>query len=52
VAVFLKEIKGPSDRWAEADRIALAAANILNDTGAVIHAMPYGRQSRVWATLG
>jgi predicted nucleotidyltransferase len=41
VAVFLKEIKGPSDRWAEADRIALAAANILNDTGAVIHVMPY-----------
>jgi len=26
--------------------------NVLNNTGAVIHAMPYGRQSRVWATLG
>jgi hypothetical protein len=38
VAIFLK---GLSDRWAEADKIALAAANILSETGAFIHAMPY-----------
>lgn len=38
IAVFLKNL---DDRWAEADRIALAATNILAETGAVIHAMPY-----------
>lgn len=38
IAVFLKNL---SDRWAEADKIALAATNILNETGVVIHAMPY-----------
>ena len=38
VAVFLKDL---SDRWAEADRIAVAVTNILNETGVVIHAMPY-----------
>ena len=38
VAVFLKNL---SDRWAEADRIAVAAPGILNETGVVIHAMPY-----------
>jgi hypothetical protein len=41
VAVFLTGLNGPSDRWAEADKIAVAATNILNETGAVIHAMPY-----------
>lgn len=38
VAVFLKNL---DDRWTEADRIALAAIGILDETGAVIHAMPY-----------
>ena len=41
VAVFLKGMNGISDRWTEADKIAVAATNILNETGAVIHAMPY-----------
>jgi predicted nucleotidyltransferase len=38
VAVFLKHL---SDRWAEADRIAVAATEILKETGVLIHAMPY-----------
>ncbi|AUB81303.1 nucleotidyltransferase domain-containing protein [Candidatus Thiodictyon syntrophicum] len=38
VAVFLSDLH---DRWAEADRIALVATDILGETGAVIHAMPY-----------
>jgi predicted nucleotidyltransferase len=38
VAVFLKNL---SDRWAEADRIAIATTDILKETGVVIHAMPY-----------
>jgi uncharacterized protein len=38
VAVFLKDL---DNRWAEADRIALAASNITTETGEVIHAMPY-----------
>jgi predicted nucleotidyltransferase len=38
VAVFLRDL---ADRWAEADRIAIVATEILNETGAVIHAMPY-----------
>jgi predicted nucleotidyltransferase len=37
IAVFLKDL---SDRWAEADKIAVATTDILRDTGAVI-AMPY-----------
>jgi hypothetical protein len=41
VAVFLNGLHGPSDRWAEADKIAVAATNILNETGAVVHAMPF-----------
>ena len=41
VAVFLNGLDAPSDRWAEADKIAVAATNILNETGAIIHAMPY-----------
>lgn len=39
VAVFLTNL---GDRWAEADRIADLAAQVLDDTGAFIHAMPYG----------
>jgi predicted nucleotidyltransferase len=38
VAVFLKDL---GDRWAESEKIAVAATNVLNETGAVIHAMPY-----------
>ena len=38
VAVFLENL---ADRWAEADKIAVAATDILNETGVVIHAMPY-----------
>lgn len=38
VAVFLKDY---TDRWIEADRIADATTNILEETGAFIHAMPY-----------
>lgn len=38
VAIFLKDL---SDRWAEADKIAVVATKILDETGAVIHAMPY-----------
>ena len=38
VAVFLSDLH---DRWAEANRIALLATDILGETGAVIHAMPY-----------
>jgi predicted nucleotidyltransferase len=38
VAVFLKNM---ADRWAEADKIAIVTTDILAETGAVIHAMPY-----------
>jgi len=38
IAVFLRDL---SDRWAEADRIAVLATDILTETGLVIHAMPY-----------
>ena len=38
VAVFLK---GLDSRWEEADRIADAATQIMDETGAFVHAMPY-----------
>ncbi len=38
VAVFLRDL---NDRWAEADKIAIAAMNVFDETGALIHAMPY-----------
>jgi predicted nucleotidyltransferase len=38
IAVFLKDLQ---DRWAESDKIALAASRIIAETGEVIHAMPY-----------
>ena len=38
VAVFLKAL---DDRWHEADRIANIATEIMDKTGAFIHAMPY-----------
>ncbi|MCX7111548.1 MAG: nucleotidyltransferase domain-containing protein [Proteobacteria bacterium] len=38
VAVFLQDL---DDRWAEVEKIAYATSDILAETGAVIHAMPY-----------
>jgi predicted nucleotidyltransferase len=38
IAVFLKDL---NDRWEEADKIALATVNLFDETGALIHAMPY-----------
>jgi predicted nucleotidyltransferase len=38
VAVFLKDL---ADRWRELDRLADLGTDILDDTGVVIHAMPY-----------
>ena len=38
VAVFLKDL---NDRWAEADKIARASMTVFDETGALIHAMPY-----------
>lgn len=38
VAVFLKDL---ADRWVEADKIAMIATDVLDETGEVIHAMPY-----------
>ncbi len=38
VAVFLKEM---GDRWTEFDRLSLIETRIIEDTGAVVHAMPF-----------
>ena len=38
VAVFLHDL---TDRWREVHRIVEVETDILSDTGAVIHAMPY-----------
>ena len=38
VAVFLKDL---TDRWQEIDNIVSVVIDIIDDTGAVIHAMPY-----------
>ena len=38
VAVFLNDL---GDRWQEVDRIVPVVTDIIDDTGAVIHAMPY-----------
>ncbi len=38
VAVFLRDL---TDRWREIDRIVPVVTDIIDDTGAVIHAMPY-----------
>jgi uncharacterized protein len=38
VAVFLKDLAG---RWDEADGIAEIAGDIMDETGAFVHAMPY-----------
>lgn len=38
IAVFLRNL---DDRWAESEKIAVVATDVLDATGAVIHAMPY-----------
>ncbi len=38
VAVFLKDF---ADRWDEVNRIADIATDIMDETGAFVHAMPY-----------
>jgi uncharacterized protein len=38
VAVFLYDL---TDRWQEIDRIVPMVVDIIDDTGAVIHAMPF-----------
>ncbi|WP_029007371.1 nucleotidyltransferase domain-containing protein [Azospirillum halopraeferens] len=38
VAVF---VRGMADRWAEVDRLSDITTEILYDTGAFIHAMPF-----------
>lgn len=38
VAVFLNEM---ADRWAEVDRLSVIETRIIEQTGAVVHAMPY-----------
>jgi len=42
VAVFLKDL---DDRWQEVDRIVPVVTEIIDDTGVVIHAMPYRAQA-------
>src|SRR5438067_2176000 len=39
VAVFLRDL---GDRWAEMNRLADLSSALLDETGAFIHAMPYG----------
>jgi predicted nucleotidyltransferase len=38
VAIFLRDL---TDRWREIDRLVAIETDILADTGAFIHAMPY-----------
>ncbi len=38
VAVFLKDL---SNRWHELDRLADLTTDIIDETGAVVHALPY-----------
>jgi predicted nucleotidyltransferase len=42
VAVFLHDL---TDRWGEVDRIVPIVVDIIDDTGAVIHAMPFRARS-------
>ena len=42
VAVFLKDL---GDRWNEIDRIVALEGEILDETGAVINALPFGAGS-------
>lgn len=38
VAIFLREL---ADRWEEMDRIIPLVTDIIEETGAVVHVMPY-----------
>ena len=38
IAVFIKDL---TDRWPEIDRIIPVITDIIDDTGSVIHALPY-----------
>jgi len=38
IAVFVRDL---CDRWQEIDRIVPVVTDIIDDTGAVIHALPY-----------
>jgi predicted nucleotidyltransferase len=38
VAVFLRDF---TDRWAEVDRLVVIETDLLDDTGAFVHAMPF-----------
>jgi predicted nucleotidyltransferase len=42
IAVFLKDL---GDRWNEIDRIVALEGEILDETGAVINALPFGAGS-------
>jgi uncharacterized protein len=42
VAVFLRDL---TDRWGEARRLSVIDTDILAETGAVIHSMPYAAGS-------
>jgi uncharacterized protein len=42
IAVFLKDLE---DRWNEIDRIVALEGEILDETGAVINALPFGAGS-------
>ena len=48
IAVFIKDL---SDRMAESDRIALTTTDLLSETGAVIHAIPFSAGSYRERTL-
>ena len=41
VAVFLKDMDGSADRWAELDRLAVLRVRFLDETGAFFDAKPY-----------
>ncbi|NYZ10934.1 nucleotidyltransferase domain-containing protein [Azospirillum sp. RWY-5-1] len=38
VAVFLKDL---DDRWAELERLGAISSDLMDETGAFLHAMPY-----------
>jgi predicted nucleotidyltransferase len=41
VAVFLTGMNGPSDRWAELNKLAALRVQFLDETGAFFDAKPY-----------
>jgi uncharacterized protein len=41
VAIFLRDINGPSDRWAELNRLADLRVRFIDETGAFFEAKPY-----------